>query len=423
MLEIRNTRLPDGTRRNIYFSDGKIYEISARHRGGYHVIDAEALDAFPGLIDPHVHGRTPGHTHKETWRCLNRAALSGGVTTVFDMPNTNPPLTTFQGINEKISSIGEHKIDSYFWFGATHGNSKEILRAKAHPRIIGVKVYMARTTGNLLVSQDQDIEAIFRVASSVDLVVGVHAEDEKLINCNDKLIFHAPTVADHCRLRDTETEVRAVTRALRIRRNTGAKLYLCHISTPEAVRLAAQEKEKGAPVYVEVCPHHIKLSAEKLTGGDGGFFKMNPPLRTFVQMDELRKMVCAEQGPVDCIGSDHAPHQWHEKLLAEYDDIPSGVPGVETLGSLLYHFVVIGQMSRKRFTDLTSANAARIFGLSKKGKLEVGADADVILCKPNGRTELQHTRMHSLCGWTPYHGMRIEGEIQIVIKNGEIVTF
>ena len=423
MLEIRGACLPDGTRQNVFIADGKIREVSSLHRADYQVIRAEGLDIFPGIIDPHVHGRTPGHPDKENWHCLTRAALSGGVTTVFDMPNTNQPLTTFAGIDEKIAIIGDHKVGKFFWFGATPENGNEILQSRKHPGIIGVKVYMARTTGNLLVANDRDIESIFRMAASVDLVVGVHAEDEDLITRNSDLMRRPSIVADHCRLRDTETEVRAVARALRICRDTGGRLYLCHISTPEAVRLAAEEKARGLPVAVEVCPHHISLSAERLSQGDGGFYKMNPPLRTFRQMDDLRKYLCAEDGPIDCVGSDHAPHTWHEKTSERYEDIPSGVPGVETLGPLLYHFVATGQMSRKRFTNITSRNAAQIFELPQKGRIEAGADADLILCKSQGNTHFDHTKMHSLCGWTPYHGTQIRGEIQIVIKKGEIVKF
>ncbi len=433
MLEIRNATLPNDRKETILIGGPKIIVINKGVRYADAAwIDGEGLLALPGLIDPHVHFRVPGGEHKEDWEHGVRAAIAGGVTTVFDMPNTNPPLTTQKRLERKAELVGERDIDYRFWFGATNHNIHEIRKVARDPRIIGVKIYMGSSTGSLLVTDEAVLEKVFRACAKMDIIVGVHAEDETVMRLHRySMKGRDPKIEDHCFIRHTLAEVTAVEKALKIQDKTKCRLYFCHLSTPEAVELVSSTKERGSTVYAEVCPHHLWLSDERLSGAglSKNFYKMNPPLRSKKQMEKLRQYVC--DGLVDTIGSDHAPHTREEKMSPcgrspegrreEYDDIPSGVPGVETTLPLMFQFVRDGKMSIERFIALTSENAAKIFGLEHKGKIEAGYDADIVLVDSNKEVPFRHQDMATKCEWTPYIGMSATGYVKFVIARGIIV--
>lgn len=421
MFEIRGATLPDGSKDTLLIGGEKIIVKNKGCRYADAWITGEGLLALPGLIDPHVHFRIPGGEHKEDWEYGVRAAIAGGVTTVFDMPNTNPPLTTQKRLDKKAEFTGERDIDYRFWFGATNRNIHEIKKVAGDPRIIGVKVYMGSSTGGLLVTDEQVLTKIFSVCNAHNLVVGVHAEDETVMRLHRYSMRREPEIQDHCFIRHTLAEVTAVEKVLKIQDKTKCRLYFCHLSTPEAVELVSRAKERGATVYAEVCPHHLWLSDERLHGAgpSKNFYKMNPPLRSYEQTEKLRQYVC--EGLVDTIGSDHAPHTREEKMRENYDDIPSGVPGVETILPLMFQFVRDGNMSIARFIDITSGNAAKIFGLEHKGKIEAGYDADIVLLDPSKDVLFRHQDMATKCGWTPYIGMSATGCVKSVIARGIIV--
>ena len=427
MYEICNVVLPNGKKKVIcvagtkflYIDDG-IRFFDDLYPDEY--INGDGLLALPGLIDPHVHFRTPGHTHKEDWDHGAQAAIAGGVTTVFDMPNTNPPLTTQKRLWKKEKLVGERDISYRFWFGATNRNFHEIKKIAGDSRVIGVKVYIGSSTGNLLVTDEKILRKIFATCAENNLIVGVHAEQEACMHNNRKLLDREPQVSDHGYIRDIEAEWWAVNQVLRLQRETGCKLYLCHLSTSGAVEIAARAKDGGASVYIEVCPHHLWLPQDKLfgPGPSKNFYKVNPPLRKELQLKKLRRYVC--EGLVDTIGSDHAPHTRKEKTQERYDDIPSGMPGVQTILPLIFKLVQMGQMSIERFVELTSGNAARIFGLESKGKLEAGYDADIILIDPEEEVQFRHQDMETKCGWTPFIGTSGMGVVKYVISQGKVLS-
>ncbi|MBI1888333.1 MAG: dihydroorotase family protein [Candidatus Spechtbacteria bacterium] len=422
MFEIRNTTLPGGQKETILIGGPKIVVINKDVRYADAWIDGEGLLALPGLIDPHVHFRTPGGEHKEDWEHGVRAAIAGGVTTVFDMPNTIPPLTTQKRLERKTKLTGERDIDYRFWFGANNWNTGEIKKVAGDPQIVGVKVYMGSSTGNLLVTNEAVLEKIFRVCAENNLIVGVHAEDETVMRLHRYSMRRAPEIEDHCFIHHMLAEVTAVRKALELQDATKCRLYFCHLTTPEAVELVSQAKQNGATVYAEVCPHHLWLSNERMSapGPSKNFYKMNPPLRSYEQMQKLRQYVF--DGLVDTVGSDHAPHTREEKMQKNYDDIPSGVPGVETTLPLIFQFVHEGKMSIDRFIRLTSANAADIFGLRHKGKIEVGYDADIALLDPKKEVLFRHQDMATKCGWTPYVAMRATGAVKFVVSRGTVLA-
>jgi dihydroorotase len=419
MLKIRNVQLPDDKRVDIIIDGSKIKsvgEVIPSEEG----IDGTGLIVIPGVIDPHVHFRIPGGGHKEDWETGSAAALRGGVTTVFDMPNTWPSLTTRKRLEEKREIVSAtSKIQARFWFGATKNNLDEIVAVSHEPDIIGVKVFMGSSTGDLLITEENDLRRIFSICAENNLVVGVHAEDEKRMRARRLALGPEPLVKNHYLIRDTLVEIFAVKAALSIAKETGCLLYLCHISTPESLKLALDAKEADLPVFIEVTPLHITLEKSKLQGDNGGYFKMNPPLRTAEQVARLGEFVC--NGFVDTIGSDHAPHTRAEKQKEKYDEIPSGVPGVETLLPIMFNLVVEGKLTLERLVSLTSAKAAKIFGLNSKGKIEPGYDADLVLIDPNQTITIRNEDMASKCGWTPYDGMMVKGIPKITIIGGKIM--
>lgn len=426
--EIRNVciigelGMPSIHRATIRISGSKIIAVDhAHHANDY--LDATGLVALPGVIDPHVHFRTPGWEHKEDWLTGSASALLGGVTTVFDMPNTPVPLTTAEGVKDKEDFVGARAIDYRFWIGATsYDNTNAIAEAARYTRhrLAGVKIYMGSSTGNLLVTDEKLLRKYFVAGGENDLVVGVHCEDEALIREQRQKAGKNPQVYQHCHIRNTEVEVVAVAKALRLQKEIGCTLYLCHISTPEAVELASRAKDEGRNVYVEVCPHHVLLPNTKMRDPkSASYYKMNPPLRRLEQVLRLRAYL-SRQGFVDTIGSDHAPHTREEKSRATYDEIPSGVPGVQTLLSSMLRIGWTDDLALERIVELTSRNAARVFGLAHKGRIGPGYDADIVFVGLDTVTTIRDEDMATKCGWTPFSGMFVRGTPEVVVAGGSL---
>ena len=422
-MKIKNGKLVDGRIVDIAIESSKIKNIGELSLPvvGDEEIDATGLIVIPGVIDPHVHFRMPGGSHKEDWGHGSEAALRGGVTTVFDMPNTQPPLTTRERLEEKRKIINNSnpRVQALFWFGATPGNLDEIKAVKREPDVIGYKVFLSSASLDLLVIEDDDLRQIFKIAASSEKIVAIHPEDEGRIRRNRSICSYEPKISEHSVIRDVSVEVLAVRRVLRLAKETGCSVYFCHLSTSEAMELALEAKYAGRPVFIEVTPHHLTFDDEKLRGAKGGYFKMNPPLRDREEVDCLVEYVC--RGYIDTIGSDHAPHTRQEKENTKYDEVPSGVPGVETLLPIMLNFVATGKLSMERLVSLTSTNAANIFGLASKGKIEPGYNADLVLIDPNHEWTIRNEGMATKCGWTPYDGMKVKGFPKVVIMGGKVV--
>ncbi len=297
--ELRNCQLANGdTNVTISFIDGKIVAVG-QDELYVPFVDVDGRRVMPGIIDVHVHDRFPFSKEyimslsqipanvlecmSETWEHLSAAALEGGVTSVCKMPNTAVPITSPEILEKSEEAIGEQPISHRVWFGATPDNLHEIEEATKHPAVCGVKMYMGSSTGNLLVSKRSDQQRIFETCAELGVLCAIHAEDEQLMQENRRLLHGEPLISDHCRVRDTVVETSAVRQALELARVTGCTIHLCHISTPESVKLARDAKDRGVRVTVGVCPHHIWLDKENLRKEDGGLYKMNPPLRTSQQ--------------------------------------------------------------------------------------------------------------------------------------------
>ena len=392
--------------------DGKIAGIGA---GGdaAETIDCTGLNILPGVIDTQVHFREPGLEHKEDLESGSRAAVLGGVTAVFEMPNTKPNTDTIEALDDKLKRAeGRMYCDHAFYVGATADNADRLNELERHPGCAGVKIFMGASTGNLLVAGDSDLR---RVLASGRRRVAIHAEDEARMNARlDQRIEGDPS--SHPVWRDDESALLATRRILKLAREAGRRIHILHVTTPAELELIAQHKDVAT---CEVTPQHLTLAAEDAYPRLGTFAQMNPPIRSAAHREGLWRWL--NQGVPDVIGSDHAPHSREEKEQP-YPASPSGMPGVQTLLPLLLDHVAKGRTSLARLVDLTSAGAQRVFGLIGKGRIAVGWDADFTIVDLNSEWTVQSDWLASKCGWSPFEGMRLRGRpVGTVIRGRRVM--
>jgi len=402
---------------NIFTRGSRIAKISRSSGPAEECIDCSGLLILPGVIDSHVHFREPGLTHKEDWATGSASAAAGGVCTVIEMPNTIPPTTTAKRLEEKRRIAGRKSIvDFRLYLGATDRNEKEILKAKG---FAGVKVFMASSTGNLLLEDDDSILRAFKAAARKHVPAVVHAEDEELakrFTQEVKASGRSDALA-YCEARPTAAAVRGVERAVALAASAGNKLHLLHVTTEAELAVINAAKRKGLPLTCEATPTHLFLSMRDATRL-GSFGKLNPPLRS--ERDRLALLRALEWGIVDTVGSDHAPHTKEEKQESIWK-APSGVPGVQTLLPLLLNECMSGNLSLQRLVETTSLAPARVFNLSSKGEIAVGYDADFSIVDPKKEWVIKDDFILSKCGWTPFHGRRVKGWVEKTVVKGKLV--
>jgi dihydroorotase len=386
--------------RDLGIAGGKIAEIGDFSRASAgETIDATGLHILPGVIDTQVHFREPGLTHKEDLETGSRAAVLGGVTAVFEMPNTDPPTTSAEVLADKMARAkGRMHCDYAFWVGGTAENWRDVPELERLPGAAGIKVFMGSSTGSLLVAEDAGIAAIL---GQTRRRAAFHSEDESRLN--ERKDLRVPgDASSHPIWRDEEAALRATDRLLRIARQKRAAVHVLHVSSGGKMDLLAAHKDIAS---VEVTPHHLTLSAEDYARL-GTKLQMNPPIRDARQREKLWFGV--EQGIADILGSDHAPHTLEEKAKP-YPESPSGMPGVQTLVPIMLDHVNKGRLSLLRFVDMTSAGPARLFGIAGKGRIVVGFDADFTIVDLKRRAVIDNHWIASRCGWTPYDGMEVQG--------------
>jgi len=423
-LVLRNATILVGNRveeRNIGISKGVIEEISSARLVSLYSIDCKGKFLIPGLIDCHVHFRVPGMEQKEDWVSGSEAALSGGITTVIDMPNTNPALTTIELLNQK-KAIAEQdsKCNFAFHFGAANSNIAELEKLEKAMGIVSIKVFMGSSTGDLLVTDESILRNIFAVAKKKDLPVCVHAEDEETIrkNAAEARAKGWNSAEQHAQIRSSEAEAIAIEKALRLQGEIGNRLHVCHVSTKAGIELVTQAKQHSALVSCEVTPHHLFMTeydAKVL----GNFAKVNPPLRS--EEDRAALWNAINHGVVDCIATDHAPHTVEEKQQ-DYWNAPAGLPGVETMLPLLLNAAAGEKISLQQIQKLCCENPAKIFGLPNCGTIRKGNRADLVLLDLNGETTIKNDSIKSKCGWSPFNGWTLKGKIENVFLAGKKVA-
>ncbi|AKR54540.1 Dihydroorotase [Devosia sp. H5989] len=363
------------------------------------VVDCKGLHILPGVIDTQVHFREPGLEQKEDLQSGSLSAVMGGVTGVFEMPNTNPLTITAETFNDKIRrATNRMHCDFAFYIGGTHDNVAELPELERLPGCAGVKVFMGSSTGSLLVSDDAGVKAIL---TAIRRRAAFHSEDEYRLE--DRKPLRVPNdPSSHPVWRDPEAALMSTRRLVRLARETGKRIHVLHISTAEEMVFLADHKDVAS---VEVTPHHLTLDETAYTRL-GTYAQMNPPVRDPAHRAGIWAGV--DNGVADILGSDHAPHTREEKDKP-YPSSPSGMTGVQTLVPIMLDHVNAGRMSLARFVDMTSAGPNRLFGIANKGRIAVGYDADLTIVDLKREETIRDEWVASRAGWTPYDGVKVTG--------------
>ena len=406
---------PSGrTTADIGVRDGRIVAIGAlASASAATVFDAKGLHVLPGVIDTQVHFREPGAEHKEDLESGTRGAVMGGVTGVFEMPNTSPNTDSKAALEDKLErAAGRAWCDHAFFVGATTENAAELGTLERLPGCCGVKIFMGSSTGNLLVADDATLEQVLKHSRRR---CAVHAEDEFRLRERLTIAQEGGDPTYHPKWRDEVSALTATQRIVALARKTGHPVHVLHISTAEEMDFLAQHKDIAT---VEATPQHLTLAAPECYEKIGTLAQMNPPIREARHRDGL--WAALQGGIVDVIGSDHAPHTREEKAAA-YPRSPSGMPGVQTLVPILLDHVNAGRLTLERFVDLTSAGAQRIYGIAGKGRIAIGYDADFTVVDLAAKRRIENSWIASKSGWTPYDGRTVTGWPTATIIRGSIV--
>jgi dihydroorotase len=377
-------------------------------------VSISGLHVLPGVIDTQVHFREPGLDAKEDLESGSRGAVMGGVTGVFEMPNTNPATTTKEALADKVErGTNRMHCDFAFYAGGTAENAETLPELEREVGCCGVKVFMGSSTGSLLAHRDEDV---LKILSNGVRRVAVHSEDEFRLRDRRELALLGD-VATHPIWRDAQTAIQCTERLLSIARETGRRVHVLHISTAEEMDILARHKDL---ITVETTPQHLTLAAPECYERLGSKAQMNPPIRDKAHRAGIWRGL--EAGIVDVIGSDHAPHTLHEKSQP-YPKSPSGMTGVQTLVPIMLDHVSHGRLSIERFVDLTAHGPGRIFGIAGKGRLAVGYDADLTIVDLKAKRTIKDEWIESKAGWTPFDGVEVMGWPCGTVVRGGIVMW
>lgn len=375
---------------------------------------ARGLHVLPGVIDSQVHFREPGLTHKEDLEAGTRGAVLGGVTAVFDMPNTHP-LTLWEADLQAKLDAAQHRAwcDYAFYIGGSAVNAEQLQNLENLPGCAGVKVFMGSSFGDLLADEDTVLRKILQHGRRR---MAIHAEDEARLRERKAIVEASSNLLQHHEWRDVESALKATRRIVALAEESSRRLHILHVSTAEEMQFLARYKHR---ISVEVTPHHLTLVAPDCYARLGSLAQMNPPVREKRHQDALWQAI--RDGVVDVIGSDHAPHTREEKAQP-YPQSPSGMTGVQTLLPIMLDHVNAGRLSLQRLVDLTSAGPARVFGIQGKGHIALGYDADLTLVDLAARRTISNDWIASRSGWTPYDGKAITGWPIHTVVRGQIVV-
>ncbi|MDF2939500.1 MAG: pyrC [Gammaproteobacteria bacterium] len=375
-------------------------------------IDGAGLILLPAAIDPHVHFRSPGQEYKENWISGAQACVHGGYTHVFDMPNNVPACSTAERLKDKVALIEQQLKEAdiplrySLYFGADRKTLDQIPLVK--DEIIGVKIFMGSSTGDLLMDKEEDLRKAFEICGKHDILVAVHAEDECMIKQRMHEFQDQKNFRVHSQIRSPEVAEKAVKQAISLAKEYGTRLYILHVSTINELNLIREAKQAGVKVYAEACPHHLFMTEEALDTL-GAKAQMNPPLRSPEHQAALWQAL--HDGTIDCMGSDHAPHSLEEKSKP-YGQAPSGVPNMDTNLPLLLNAYNEGRLSLARIVELTRTRAQQIFRLAD--------NEDWTLVDLNRAQKVEETKLYTRCGWSPYAGWELKGWPAYTVLKGRV---
>ncbi len=393
--------------------DGRIARIGDLGQASAgEIVDATGLTVLPGVIDTQVHFREPGLEWKEDLETGSRAAALGGVVAVFEMPNTQPNTTDADTLADKLARARDRMwTDHAFYVGGTHGNVEFLGELERLPGCCGVKVFMGASTGDLLIADDDGVR---QVLNSVSRRATFHSEDEYRL-AERRELARTGDWTSHTDVRDAQSAIQSTERLVRLARETGKRIHVLHVSTAEEIEFLAGCRDVAT---VETTPQHLTLDGDEAYERLKGYAQMNPPIRNAPHIAGLWRGI--DQGIVDVLGSDHAPHTKEEKAKP-YPASPSGMPGVQTLVPVMLTHVANGRMTLERFIDLTSAGAQRVFQTAGKGRMAEGYDADLTLVDLKAKRVIRHEDQASRCGWTPFDGFEATGWPMATIVRGRVV--
>jgi dihydroorotase len=396
---------------DIAIKDKKIAKIGKNLTDAKEIIDASGLIVLPGCIDTQTHFREPGSTDTEDLHSGSRAAIAGGITSVFEMPNTNPPTSNMKEFQRKLDLAKNRMYCNYaFYFGATADNAHDLASLEDLDGCCGIKLFAGSSTGNLLVAKESDIEKVFKNASKV---VAVHSEDEEILNRNKKLIKEGD-VHTHPIWRSDECAISSTRRIVRIAERFKKKAHILHVTTKQEIDFLSQHKGN---ITFEITPQHLTIYAPDCYDKLGTYAQMNPPLRDKSHYDRLWYGV--KNNLNDTIGSDHAPHLKVNKEKT-YPNSPSGMPGVQTLMPVMLNHVNDGKLTLSQLVKLVCENPVKIFGIQNKGFVKEQYDADFTIIDMHKTIEIKNENIESKCGWSPFDGFKFKGTPVSTIIGGKI---
>ena len=414
---------------SVVISDGRIAQILPGRDArpcvftDHDVIDAEGLYLIPGIIDEHVHFREPGLTQKADIYTESRAAVAGGVTSFMDMPNTNPQTTTQDLLQQKFDIAAEKSVANYsFYLGATNDNIGEIL--KTDPKnVCGIKLFMGSSTGNMLVNED---DTLVRLFNESPCLIAAHCEDEQIIHentvCCKDLASKGEVIADagiHPFVRTTEACYKSTAKAVDMATKFGARLHVMHISTKSELTLFRNDIPlKDKKITAETCPHYLTF-CDKDYEEKGYAIKCNPAIKMASDRAVLRQAII--DGHIDTIGTDHAPHLWHEKFTDDYFTSKSGFPSIQNSLDVMMNLYHEGIVSLPQIVKLMCHNPAELYQIKGRGFIREGYFADLVLVDLNHEKVIKNDDMLYKCGWTPYDGMKAKSKVTHTFVNGKLV--
>lgn len=395
----------------------EIYEGKAP-RGIYdQVIDASGCFVLPGVIDDHVHFREPGLTRKADIESESRAAAFGGVTSYFEMPNTNPQTTTLEALEDKFA-LGAQKshVNYSFFFGATNDNVDSFDRLDVH-RIPGIKLFMGSSTGNMLVDKYESLRQIFVKAKKLGLPVMTHCEDTDIINRNmaayQKKYGEDPDVKFHPEIRSVEACYESSSLAVKLAKESGAHLHIAHVTTARELEFFGKDEN----ITGEAVIAHLYFSDEDYADKKA-FIKCNPAIKTVKDRQALREALA--DGRISVVGTDHAPHEWKDKQ-GGCAKAASGMPMVQFSLVSMLELVDEGVLSIERMVEVMSHCPAKLFHVDKRGFLRPGYQADIVIVRPHTAWTVQKEIIQSKCGWSPMEGHEYQWQVEQTICNGHLI--
>ncbi len=407
------TKKVESERTNIGVLKGIIASINATPQDtASQIIDLKNLSLLPGIIDSQAHFREPGMTHKEDIESGTRAALMGGITSIFEMPNTNPSTSTKEQFQEKLNLSQKRAHCHYaFFIGGGSDNFNQVGELEKLPHCAGIKVFLGSSFGNLLVDDDSVFKKILQNGHRR---VIIHSEDEARMKERKHIAVEAAHPRAHHIWRDEESALISTKKSIQFAKEMSRPLHILHVSSSEEMAYLKNHKDIAT---VEILPQYLTLSAPECYERLGTFAQQNPPIRDKRHLEHLWKALL--DGTVDVIGSDHAPHTLEEKNKP-YPQSPSGVPGVQTLVPIMLDLVNQNKLSLEKFVELTTENPRRIFGAKNKGRIAVGYDADFTVVDMNRSEEIKTSWLQSKVGWSPFTGQKVKGWPIMTILKGQV---